>query len=486
MKTSLSFLLFLLIPYLLFSQEKETDTIKRLYLTHQQNNQVINKYFGKLMGTGDNPDLLGNYASFDPLNGSFNFKGSMPVGSEKSKLFGFISLSLNGDISSGSYAKLFTNSKLNTNVGVQAEYHLMIGKSSTVKDVGEYAVYSYKNNLLNINKKALVQKLPESAYLQTKYKLDSIKLNVMEIELKRKKDSLNTTSQAINSLIKSNAPQTSYFKLLALDFANQSSSYDSLLKVYEPFKVKTDSIGFLVHDLYNINMGKEEEIDVKIKKKKDTLFSTLTLKGLSLNWLTILAGTSQKKYYTFDNKLPSYATQLSKEELQTYKFGLTWNSFWLDTRKKRYIYLGVGVSYGKDNNTSILSTTTITQESAYKNTVGDTTRKTSASYNAYTDPIVNTTQFAITANFYFLFGKRSSGFHLMPSFYKPRGLKNYMDLDLGYVVSFINRKKDSPAINLEAYYRFSDLYDHRNSGVDFWKRNEIGIRLGLPFAFLIK
>jgi hypothetical protein len=52
-----------------YSNNFDTVTVektKRIVLTQKANNKLINQYMGKIVGTTNKADQLGNYASFDP------------------------------------------------------------------------------------------------------------------------------------------------------------------------------------------------------------------------------------------------------------------------------------------------------------------------------------------------------------------------------------------------------------------------------------
>ncbi len=56
---------------------------------------------------------------------------------------------------------------------------------------------------------------------------------------------------------------------------------------------------------------------------------------------------------------------------------------------------------------------------------------------------------------------------------------------LGLITSIQNKKKDEPAVNLEFYVNFNDLANEKKT-VDskFHQRNDIGIRIGVPFSLI--
>jgi hypothetical protein len=96
-----------------------------------------------ILGAKTDNSNIGNYASLDPAAGSFTFKGSLPVGKDSSPHLSYLSIAVGGDLISDSYAALFTNSKVNTNATVEAQWHVRLGQNRFIIDqaqVGQYAV----------------------------------------------------------------------------------------------------------------------------------------------------------------------------------------------------------------------------------------------------------------------------------------------------------------------------------------------------------
>jgi hypothetical protein len=234
---------------------------------------------------------------------------------------------------------------------------------------------------------------------------------------------------------------------------------------------------------YRYALGEAAMAEYTAKTEKlDTIF---TLKEVRFNWFTIVASIGKKNYYTFYDSLP-FSNQLTKHDLTTWKLGLLWNYFSQNSISNHATYLNIGIARMEDNNTNLLSTKDVNEETAIKNSGGDTVRKISKTYKAYTDNVSDTSQWMVSANFYFLFGKRTSGFHIFPSLYMPDGLTGYFNGGVGYIVSFINNKKDQPVINAEGYIQFNDVFNSLKVSTNFLKRNEIGIRFVFPIALLSK
>lgn len=121
------------------------------------------------------------------------------------------------------------------------------------------------------------------------------------------------------------------------------------------------------------------------------------------------------------------------------------------------------------------------------NGIADTTRTVTKKYNAYTDPITDTEAWKFYANFYYLFGTRPFGFHIYPEINFQDDKLTLVHLGLGYVVSFMNTKKDQPTVNAEAYVKFQDVFNQLQSDKkNFWNRNEIGINFSFPINLFTK
>lgn len=489
------------------------------------------------MGTTNKADQLGNYASFDPALASLAFKGTIPIGKAESTRFSYLGIGINGDLISNGVAALFNSSKLNTNVGIQLDYNFRLWKATTRMDEGLLREYETKLALLNLSTLRKLNKFPDFTQVQIDYfsdlkdmdrlnadltfyinEVDKAKQRVdaynkdrlrninliaqLTEENERIKDKLQlpglspSLQNSYNDKIKANDKTIADIKKYAAGMQKDYSTADfiyeqqtaklaAVKKIYDPLKQKTDSVAVLIessdyqYDVY------ANRINTDRQKIEDSLFNKLELRGINMHYLTATAATSQKEYYTYDKKLP-FGAQLAKQPFTTYKFGLAWNHYIVNIADNRYLFYRLSGAYLRDNNTDALSTMSLAQETVIKSAAGDTTRKVSKTYNVYTDPLTSSRKFNFSGDIYFLFGKRTSGFHLSASYFKPEKLKNYTDLSAGYLVSFQGLKKEDPLINVEVYYKFADVYDNRETGIKFWQRNEIGFKVGLPFALLKK
>lgn len=118
------------------------------YLTQKGVNNFINRAFSNLVtGQGSSVEPA-NFASLDPANGSFAFKGVTPLKFKKDGVgrISFLSIKIEGDLISKSYYALFTNSVLNTNAAVQGEYNFWFGKHHIGFKLSDNANIALKRN----------------------------------------------------------------------------------------------------------------------------------------------------------------------------------------------------------------------------------------------------------------------------------------------------------------------------------------------------
>lgn len=468
----------------------QPSKFQTLYLSNEGLNRLVNSKFNSLVTGNVTGTEVSNYASFEPLNGSFVFKGSVPLSkkSEQAK-FSYLSLRLEGDLISGSYASLFTNTVLNTNSLIDGQLHFRLGNASGLKYLGiEEAIMKQRKKFLEneLDKKLQMAKQDWEKELNTR--IDVLKL---------KSAATTTKISASNELQKERisqlkieqgkiSPDNAVIKKMSEEILALKKEEEEAIASLKLLQVQTDSL-VNVHnnpdDTYFIKSSNDaiEEYDKKI----ETLEKEAPITAIKFGWLTLSAGGSKKNYYTFYDSL-SFANQLTKRELSTFRFGLSWNFYSEKSFPKRVTYLNIGFLNYRDNNLKFLSTQSVLQEKTIKNTGGDTVRKVSKTYNAYTDQITENTIWNFFANVYFIHSSKTTAFHLFPSVDWYDSKKVISNIGLGYVVSFKNKKKEEPMINAEGYVKFVDLFNKLEGKPFFWNRNEIGVNFTLPFNFFIQ
>lgn len=473
----------ILLPFFSFAQSRDSV----IQLNRPQWNKTLNSAFLSILGGKTDNSNIGNYASIDPTAGSFSFKGSIPIGNENTNNISYLSLSINGDLISDSYASLFTDTKLNTNTAIVAEWHIRLGKNHFIVDKAEIAQYAFNKGVAmqkmlygvseNIEEKQKVQR----NLLLSKYQKENITSELAIIRVRT-----NSIEQIVDSLFlmypkASNQDKKAWTDSLSL----YSKKMDSLKIDSTILEFKVDSLHLLITDWTNYAYTLNKKVQTEYDNKTKDLDTLISLKQVKFNWFTLIASTGKKNYYSFQDSLP-FSEQVTKHNLSTWKLGIAWNYYNQSILSNHALYMNLVLVRMEDNNTYLLSTQKISEEKTIKNAIGDSVRTIEQKYNVYTDSITNYLQWNVYANIYYLFGKRTSGFHIFPSLYMPDGSKTYVNVGLGYVICFINNKKDQPVINTEGYVQFNDVFNNLKLPGKFWNRNEIGIRFSLPFSLLTK
>lgn len=467
------------LAFVSYSQKENT------YLSKPELNQLISRKLSTLVTGNNTGTFISNYASFDPIDGSFSFKGAFPLNRDTTRAqISFLTFKITGDLISQSYTALFNNSVLNTGVSLESQYHFRWKRSVPLE-----RHFSTKEAELQLQK----------AYLDAVYEKDYQEALQMPEQLKRERAVLEQKNKftvfelaAKRKAVDSLRQITKTTVLDGTTYPNLKVVTDTLSKLEAEVKtVEKDSVvRKLKIDSINLVLARPQDF-VAIKtnalienhdKYKDSILKAATVTALAFDWWTITAGASKKNYYTYDMKLP-FSSQIEEKELPTLKFGIAWNYYKEQSFPKRIFFLNIGVLHYKDNNTAILSTKEIIDEKAVKNDAGDTTRKITKKYNAYTDPIIEQRLWNLYTNLYFLSPGHSSGFHLFPSVELGDESSALTNIGVGYLISFKNEKKDAHVINAEGYVQFNDLFNQQEKKLRFWKRNEIGIRFTFPFSF---
>jgi hypothetical protein len=86
---------------------------------------TFNKSFASVLGATGPNNQIGNYATLDPLNGSFTLKGLIPI-QKSSRNINFLSVALKGALLSDKTSQLFKQGKINTNSSIKVDYHFLM------------------------------------------------------------------------------------------------------------------------------------------------------------------------------------------------------------------------------------------------------------------------------------------------------------------------------------------------------------------------
>jgi hypothetical protein len=472
------------------SQTKYKNSMDR-----QELQRLVNNAFNKLVSSNPNAGEIANYATVDPINASFSLKSTLPVQPGRKKRlkqlsFGqqvvddpakisYLSLSLSGNLIDKNYGTLFTNSKINAGVTLNAQYHFWIGTPQFSYWLEDYTVFDMKRSLLR---------------QQYDINMTNIHLSFDANELQKTKRLLELTRASTLSKISKNqgevAATTQMVDVLGANYRSRPSLIDTLLKLvqdgqalkksFDATNATLDSLAIVGTRDTDFMELQKNRLRAKYKKDYDGLIAELPLQRLQLTWVSLISGYTRKSYNTYDPTLP-FASQFGKGKLNTSNFGVAINHLRTDSLARRTLFLNFTLTRTKDNNLSSLSTTTIEQRKEVINAGGDTIRTITSKVSAYTKPISTYRLWNVSLHGYYMFGKTPSGIHLFPSIDIKDGEKAVTNFTLGYIIPFQNTAKDQPVVNAEIYVRFNDMFNSADDASVFYNRNEIGVSFTFPF-----
>ena len=476
-------LVFCMFPSLAFSQRWGN-----IELTPEGLNTLVNKKMQSLVTGPANGTAIASYASFDPANGSFIFKGSAPLTSEKSKNnFLFLSVRLEGDLIGDNFSVLFKNSGLNAGATADLQLHYRFRKG-----LRQYYTFEHQEaRLANSKAELLKWRNRRLAAIISSYDLSSVNANLsqyqfqtslLEFRIKQNTQKRAEKINAINAELSNVPPNSAAIETANGELTKLEDEYATMTKQLQSLKQKTDSINTIISTATRASSLAVDESNQLDKKYEDSLAiieQNVELRGLRFTWFTLIAGAGSKAFYTYDAALP-FGTQLNRKTLETVRLGLALNYFSEQALPTSLFYGNLGFVVYEDNNLRFLTTKQLDQVKTVKNNLGDTVRTIKKTYNVYEDPIQSTHVTSLFFNGYWMNKQKTFAFHLFPTFDFISHEDDIANLGFGFVTSFKNEKKDKPIINIEAYFKINDLLNNHAAASQFWNRNEFGVSFSIP------
>ncbi len=453
-------------------KENETD----FYVSQESLSKIIQNKFGQLALGEKDASVLSNYVAVDAQNGSVSFNTFLAF-SKKIYLTTNISTGINDNIS-----VLFKGFKLNNNSSLDIRAHFRIGQMTRF-------LYSYKDKL------ELKEKLHgvdiESNYKQenvvnlrifnaSRIEVDSFQLHVLNKRVQKLEDELKNEIGSIsyNAEVDDNTSSEKAEKCRKL--------YDEILKIkheYAGVKMRLDSLQYNTNLLLDTIKLKESIAREALEKKKIIEVSAPWV-GMHFFWITARINPIRKSFYQFHPGI-AFEKQLTKEKSNFLRVGVEFSYYqWKKKVKSRTLYLNAGISYMEDNNLDDLSLIEYKDETT--DVSGNTTRKTNSSYKAYKGEYKEFGVINTYVNFYqFFSNSNQTALHIFPDIdFREENVTLY-NLGVGLVLSVKDKKNEKAIINAEPFFRLTDMADNIASGLSFFKRSEIGLRIGLPINPLI-
>lgn len=469
MKYSIPFLLLLIsLSVTAIAQEADagdTDVNNYPFIDAGTYRNILNTRFTNII-TGQSRSQIGNFAAVDPkaaqvaLNGSHVFAHS-----------DILSVNVNAGIDDG-FASIFSNSKLNSNVGIDIKYSLLYQRNGYIPHslirmtTPTRLRYIADTGLARKSYDVLKKKMVQDTVLATldlkkaQKKIDAVKKAIAELKKKAGNEQLHSDNNEFNKL--------------------DSLNYERILLEQKIGELEMKILG---------SRGKIASMDDDIDSKLDDSLESLQLKlagnltGFKINWFNLHYKVLNNSFKTFDASL-AYSDQVQKHNFVTHTLGLEFNMYNWSIDPFQTYYLLLGAEGFVTDNKSDLQQMQINEVTQYGAIPGQ--RSSTKQYSVYTGKYETGIVGAhLYADYYhFLFANNIAAVHLYPeAILKANG--SLCNFGLGFLYAFKDKKDPSgkSIVNAELYVKLNDLFDAGNSSDLFFKRNDIGLRFAFPINF---
>lgn len=427
----------------LFKNYRLDSTESRLNLAKK----TLNQQFTTLI-TGQSKNSIGNFASFDPTDPTLAFAGSL-IGKNGSVLV----IKAKGGVSDG-LISIFRNSKLNTNISLEAQYNfLSLGKRILQTNVDSTDQYE----------RALEK-------LEYDYNIKRIAINTSR-DLNLMVDKRFKTSKIVDSLALLIPKETDPVKKSFLEFDHGKARFllDSLDNAIHRYDT-LDELA-LLHN--------------RVIPQLDKLSLQPAVEGFSFGWFSLAYKVSNNSFRLF-YPTAAFSGQLADTSFVSHEVRVQYSYYNWVVDRFRTFFVDAGVAFSYSDNFNALKKIELSETTEYGSTPGGRTQ--SKKYNAYQGKyyrnLVGLSAYADL--FYFFPRNNTSAIHISPEWITQRKEKPVGNLNVGFLMAFKNNKTDGPIVNAELYYKFLDVFKTTESEHRLFERNNIGIRFSFPIQFKYK
>lgn len=430
-------------------------------LSNKDFNAIIQTSFSKLI-TGQTANNVGSYAGVDIEKTEVTFSPTFIL--ENGNI---ITGKMMGGISDGTYA-IFNNSKLNTNISLEVQYHFLYKKIPRT-------IYYYQSDYdKNIEDNDKIMKDHDKAKAKILASFDN---NERIIE----NDKLNTENKTVDVEIaalkeKLKTPVTSAEEeLLTAQIDNKT------------FKKNQNTAKIAENIALNKDYKKSKELlkigNIRADKINENDISKLKVAGYQFSWFS-LAYKLKNDEFRLLNPKEIYENQITKDNYISHEFKTQYSYVNLNPTNYKTTYFTSSLTMKYKSNFNDLKKVEVTQTSTI-GTSSNQVRETSDKFFAYSGTYkTGITELNVDIDFYhFPFSRSAIGFHIFPKSKYTQNIKPVYNAGFGVVFPFIDKKKDKSTINAELYYNFTNIFNSTDSDYTLIERNNIGIRLVFPINF---
>ena len=408
--------------------------------------KIISNQFLNII-TGQNKNTIGNFGAVDIKDASLALNASKIVKNRK-----VFSINVNAGISDG-ISSIFSNSKLNSEVGIQVRYSMIRPYSEKVT----YILSSIEKRDFEISKKTAVANA-EKAQLNTKKIMVNSLINLLAEDIKDLRQQL---------------PAAAHADSIRLNFQVEYKNYQiDSLKIISAKEFS---------DLRQAGKSIDDELKA-FRKKAEQDIPEIT--GFSFGWFNLVYKVNSQSFRLFDTSV-AFKDQVKKDNYVSHKAGVEYNYYNWSTHAGKSWFLSIGAALEVNNNLTSLTKTELNETTNYTTNPGQ--RASTKKYNVYTG-VYQKELLGISfyTDFYkFIFDNNNAAFHLYPQLKLQKNEKPVYSFGLGFMVAFKDQKdeKSKSIVNAELYANFLDLTNTASSDKKLLERNDIGLRLAFPIKF---
>ena len=437
--------------------QKKTNTT----LSNKDFNAIIQTSFSKLI-TGQTANNVGSYAGVDIEKTEVTFSPTFIL--ENGNI---ITGKMMGGISDGTYA-IFNNSKLNTNISLEVQYHFLYKKTPRT-------IYYYQSDYdKHLEDSTKIVKDHAAAKAKILKSFDNNERIIENDKLNTENKTLDTDITALNQ--KLNTPITAYEKeLLTAQVDNKT------------FKKNQNTAKIAENKLLNNDYNKLKELlkinNIRADKLNENDISKLKVAGYQFSWFSLAYKLKNDEFRLLDSK-EVYENQITKDNYISHEFKTQYSYVNLNPTNYKTTYFTSSLTIKYKSNFNDLKKVEVTQTSTI-GTSSNQIRETSDKFFAYSGTYkTGVTELNVDVDFYhFPFSKSAIGFHIFPKSKYTQNIKPVYNAGFGVVFPFIDKKKEKSNINAELYYNFTNIFNSNDVDYTLIERNNIGIRLVFPINF---
>lgn len=404
--------------------------------------KILNSQFTQIV-SGQSNKTIGNFAAVDIKDARLTLNGSALT--KKGNVF---SLTANADVSDG-FSAIFTNSKLNSNVGLQFRLSLLNPYTRMVRFT-KSSLDRRDDEISKIKSNQQFQKNLISS--RAKFVDESIRFTEFEIE--KLQSELRTTPNGEKvryQIAQLQYERDSLIAVKQLEFTDVSKSLQRIDKAAQTA----------------INKANVEKIDVT---------------GFGFGWLNISYGVNSQSFRLFNPSL-NFPEQVTKESYTSHRVDVQYSYYRWSIHPGETFFFQVGANGGYDNNLAALNAIELSEKTEYGSTVDQ--RSSVRKYKVFTG---NYNKNLITASLYadyyhFFLNNNTIALHAYPQINLSEGEQPLYSFGLGLLMALKDSKDEKSIVNVEIYSHFIDLTNVNNSTKKLLGRNEIGFRLAFPIKF---